>query len=105
MNSKQKGKRGELELAHYLTEHGFPAERAQQYKGGQESADISCPDLSDFHIECKRTERFNIYEAMEQAERDAGWKTPVVMHKRNRGEWLAVMPLRFLVAMVKEAKL
>jgi hypothetical protein len=49
-------------------------------------------------MEVKCTERFNIYDAMDQAARDAGGasrtghqKTPFVMHKRNFRRWLVVM--------------
>ena len=31
--SRNKGKRGELELAHVLQEHGFDARRGQQFAG------------------------------------------------------------------------
>ena len=33
MNSKHKGKRGELEVAAILREHGYDARRGQQYSG------------------------------------------------------------------------
>ena len=33
MNSRQKGKRGELELAKVLREHGYETRRGQQYSG------------------------------------------------------------------------
>lgn len=106
MNSKQKGKRGELELCHELTERGYPARRGQQYNGADGSADILCERLYDYHIECKRTERFQIYEAMKQATTDAlkRNKTPVVMHRKNKGEWMVVMPLRSFLDMVEETK-
>jgi len=54
MNSKRKGKRGELELAKKLKEYGFSARRGQQYSG------IGGDDvvgLDGVHIECKRAER------------------------------------------------
>ena len=46
------------------------------------------------HIECKRVERLNIYDAIEQSKNDArDGENPVVMHRRNRKEWLVTMPL------------
>jgi len=30
---------------------------------------------------------------MEQARRDAGEKIPVVMHRRNKQEWVVILPL------------
>ena len=46
------------------------------------------------HIECKRVERLNVYEAMAQARRDARpGETPVVMHRKNRQPWLVTMDI------------
>ena len=57
------------------------------------------PDLSGLpgvHIECKRVERLNISQAMDQAVRDAErFKdgSPAVFHRRNREGWLVTMQL------------
>ena len=46
------------------------------------------------HIECKRVEKLNIYDAVEQSKNDARTgEMPVVMHRKNRKEWLVTMPL------------
>lgn len=100
-NSKRKGARGELELAHYLTDHGHPARRGQQYRGGGDSPDVICPSLP-FHFEAKRTERLSLYPAVDQAIADAGQgKVPVVAHKRNRKPWLAIMRLSDLLELLE----
>jgi len=92
MNSRSKGKRGELELAEFLREHGHTARRGQQYSGTETSADIVCETLEGVHIECKRTESGNPYNWLAQAIRDsAGNKTPVVFHRRSRQDWIVVM--------------
>jgi Holliday junction resolvase len=90
-NSRQKGKRGELELAHYLTERGFPARRGQQFKGSADSPDVICPSLKDWHIECKRVEAGNPYAWVRQAKRDAGKRRPLVMHRKNGQEWVCIL--------------
>ena len=90
INSKQKGKRGELEFVNYLKSQGIEARRGQQYSGTPDSPDV-VSDLRGFHFEVKRTERFNIYKAMEQAENDCGCKVPVVVHRQNSKDWLIVM--------------
>ena len=65
-HSDWKGKKGELELAKFLREHGYPsARRGQQHAGGGDSPDVVCPELPGLHIENKRTERFRLYEAMD----------------------------------------
>ena len=89
--SRDKGKRGERELAVWLRDKGIEARRGRQYKGTDDSPDVIA-DLPGFHIECKRVERFNAYEALEQAETEhAEDDVPVVFHKRNRKDWIIVM--------------
>ena len=100
MNSRDKGKRGELELAHWLTERGHPARRGQQFAGGTDSPDVFCPSLP-LHFEAKRCERLRIHEAMAQAIRDAGDQVPVVAHRRNRSDWLAILTLSDLLALIE----
>lgn len=90
MNSKQKGKRGELEFAHFLESFGYTARRGQQFCGSPDSPDI----ISNYpaHFEIKRVERLNIYAAMNQAIADSGnEKMPIVAHRRNNGEWLLTL--------------
>ena len=84
MNSRNKGKRGELELANLLKEHGFDARRGQQYSGANGDADVE--GMPGIHIECKRVERLNIEDAMAQSRRDARTdEIPVVMQTFGRG--------------------
>ena len=99
-NSRDKGARGERELARWLTERGHPARRGQQFKGGADSPDVICPSLP-FHIECKRTERFNAYSALEQAQADCGDKPALVCHRRNGKPWLAVLRLDDLLTLIR----
>lgn len=104
VNSRAKGARGELELAAYLSERGFTARRGQQFSGGGDSPDVVVEGLEDFHLECKRVERGQLYEWLEQAQRDAKRgkkkKTPVVAHRRSRKEWVAILPLDAFLALV-----
>lgn len=102
MNSRDKGARGERELAAKLREYGFDAYRGVQYHGGENSPDVVCFD--DVHIECKRVENLNIYKAMEQAIRDCGKKKPAVFHRRNGKQWLVTMPLDEWVQIYKGYK-
>lgn len=92
MNSREKGKAGELELSRILRDHGYAARRGQQFCGVNGDADII--GIPGVHIECKRVEKLNIHDAMQQAVRDAReGEIPVVMHRKNRTEWLATMRL------------
>lgn len=93
MNSRQKGARGEREAAlAWAQTMGGTARRGQQFAGGGESPDVvtSYPLV---HLECKRVERGNPYQWIDQAVADAGPKVPVVLHKRNRREWLLIVRL------------
>jgi Holliday junction resolvase len=92
-NSRAKGKRGELELAAKLREHGLVAYRGQQFSGGADSPDVVCESLPDIHFEVKRVERLDLIGAMAQSVRDAGDKTPVVAHRKNGDPWLVTMRL------------
>ena len=93
MNSRSKGKRGELELAAKLREYGFDCRRGQQFKGGGDSPDVV--GLPGVHIECKRVERLNLEQAMAQSRRDSEGTddVPVVMHRRDREGWKVTMDL------------
>jgi Holliday junction resolvase len=101
VNSKQKGKRGELELAKFLADRGFPARRGQQYAGGNDSPDIICESLGSIHFEAKRCEAGNLYSWLEQAILDAqANKIPVVAHRKNNRGWIAVMRLEDLLPLL-----
>lgn len=92
MNSREKGAAAERELANILKEHGYTARRGQQYSGANGDADVV--GIPGVHIECKRVERLNIHDAMNQAVRDArDGEIPVVIHRKNRTEWLATLRL------------
>lgn len=92
MNSRNKGKRGELELANKLKTYGYDARRGQQYNGINGDADVL--GLPGIHIECKRVEQLNIDKAMEQSVRDARYgEYPTVMHRKNNKQWLVTMNL------------
>ena len=81
MNSKQKGARGERELAGILREHGYDCRRGQQYCGANGDADVI--GLPGIHIESKRTERLNLSNAMSQAISDCKETIPTVWHRKN----------------------
>ena len=89
--SRNKGKTGEREIASILREYGYDARRGVQYHGGADSPDVV--GLPGIHIEVKRTERLSLYDAMAQAIHDCGSNIPVVMHRKNNCEWVAIMRL------------
>lgn len=91
-NSRQKGAAGERELARKLREYGYDCRRGQQYCGANGDADVV--GLEGIHIECKRTERLNIYDAVAQSVRDTKEsELSTVIHRKNNHPWLVTMPL------------
>lgn len=94
-NSKRKGKTGELELARKLREYGYDVRRSVQYNGKEEEGQPDLLGLPGIHIECKRTEKLSLYDAVNQAKRDSEGKedVPVVFHRRNNCEWVAILSL------------
>lgn len=102
MNSRSKGKRGELEARDALNA-AFPeldCVRGQQ-RSGLEQADV-VGVWPGTHCEVKRVERLNIHDAVEQAERDAGECIPFVLHRRNRKPWLVTVKLDDLGAFARK---
>ena len=91
MNSREKGKRGERQWRDELRANGYMARRGQQFAGSPDSPDVVCDDLPWAHFEVKAVERLNIEDAMDQARRDAGLKTPVVAHRRSFRRWLVTV--------------
>lgn len=104
INSRSKGKRGELEAAELIRKHGFAARRGQQFKGSPDSPDV-VTSVEGFHFEVKRTESISVYMALGQAEADAGkGEVPVVLHRKNRKDWVAILRADDLLALVAQAK-
>lgn len=89
--SREKGKRGEREVAAILRDFGYDARRGVQYQGGEDSPDVV--GLPYVHIEVKRTERLDLYGALSQSKADAGDDMPIVVHRKNNAEWVVIQPL------------
>lgn len=101
MNSRQKGARGERELASKLREYGYEARRGQQYSGASGDPDVI--GLPGIHIECKRVERLNLEDAMAQSRRDAReGEIPTVMHRKNNRKWLVTLDLEDFMKLYAE---
>ena len=105
--SREKGKRGELEIAHFFQGFGFGARRGQQFSGLQGDADVvGVPYL---HLEIKRVQALNLDKAMEQSQRDAReGEVPTVVHRKDRQEWRITLTLEdfmpFFMAYVEQQK-
>lgn len=103
INSKHKGKAGELEFCKVMREYGYDLKRSVQYNGKAEKGQADVLGLDFIHCEIKRVEKLNIGEAIEQAMRDSkNNQLPTVFHRKNRGRWLATMPLDSWIQLYNE---
>jgi hypothetical protein len=57
-----------------------------------------------FHTEVKFVEKLNLYEALQQSQRDCGdWseeRIPIVAHKKSRQSWMVTMDANSFMQMV-----
>ena len=91
INSRNKGKVGELEWAKECRKHGYEARRGQQHAGGADSPDV-VTDIPGIHFEVKRVETLRLYDALDQAKRDAGpGKKGVVAYRKNHMNWAVIL--------------
>lgn len=90
-SAQAKGRRGEIELAQYLREHGLTD--AQPGKPLNYGTQPNITGVRGLHIECKRHEISKWYE---QAATDAARMQdgrPAVIYRQNRREWMIVLSL------------
>lgn len=95
--SRTKGAQGERDVVKVAKAHGLRAERTAALQSNQATnfADVTLPDFPHIHIEVKRDERLSVDAMVRQAREDAAptKRIPVVVYRRNKGEWCAVVPL------------
>ena len=59
--------------------------------------------LDYIHIECKRVQNLNLYDAMEQSKRDSKeGQSPAVFHRKNNKKWLVTMELEEWIKIYNE---
>ena len=98
-NSRQKGKRGELEAAKVFRHWGWDAKRGVQFKGTLDSPDIIVQGFP-FHPEVKRTERFFGPEWLLKAEQEGQGTPPLVIWRPNNHPHYAFLKLDDLLALM-----
>lgn len=101
LNSRRKGKTGELEAAQYLRElFGWTTRRSVQHSGTADSADLRVEQTPSLWWEVKRVERLNVPKTMRVAAGQCGRRTPVLMHRPSRSDWLITIRLSDLPSLV-----
>lgn len=100
--SRDKGARGELEVADIIRNAGWVT--ARRTHDGREQAgrgDIA-GGPSGCHIEVKRQEKLNVPAALRQCAEDAGTlDIPILVHRPSRHDWMATLPLDELLSLLK----
>ena len=100
-SAQAKGRRGEIELAQYLQEKGYTNARPGAPLNYGKQPDIT--GIEGLHIECKRHEKVEIAKWYAQAQADAERMQdgkPVVVYRRNRGQWMIVLSLSDFLEMI-----
>lgn len=106
VNSRRKGKTGELEACHALRElFGWAAMRTQQRTGWSpngDSPDIEVVQTPDLFFEVKRVQALNVPRALSLAVKQCGRRCPVVMHRPDRSPngWMLTLRLADLPRLV-----
>lgn len=108
INSRQKGKRGELEACRWLRSLGYAAERGVQYCGRAGAADIVVAELPHVHFEVKygvtgldlETELLTAAINQARADRQLPSIWPVVLWKPLRKPWRLTTLLSFQGSLV-----
>ena len=103
INSKRKGKTGELEFCRVMKNYGYELKRSVQYNGKHDEGQPDVVGLDYIHCEIKRVEKLNLYDAILQAKRDAKKdQMPTVFHRKNNFKWLVTMELEDWIKLYKE---
>lgn len=116
INSRNKGVRGELEIAKLLQAYGYDGMRTQQHSGAHGDADVE--GLPGIHIEVKYRQKLNIDKALQQSIEDCYADElrqgidliPAVFHRSNddrkkdstKGVWKVTLRLKDFMELYKE---
>jgi len=88
---RQKGARGEREVASLWKEIGFPFARRKlsQY---QEKSGVDLENTEPFIVQCKVGKSIHLWKALKEIEENRKKsELPIVMFKRDRDEWIVLM--------------
>lgn len=96
-SAKAKGRRLQQAVAKMIAD-AFPGLEPDDVRSaimGETGTDIKLSPAArrrfPFAVECKAQERLDLRGAFDQAAKNAGELTPIVVHKRNRGEILCTL--------------
>ena len=99
---REKGARGEREVATILRAHGLDVRRVPNSGGLDTIGDLL--GLDCYHLEVKRQERLALPAWIAQAADECGDKVPVVVFRQSRGQWYACLPLGELANLLRPSQ-
>ena len=99
--SRDKGKRGEREVAAILKGYGYQARRGQQFRGTKDSPDV-IHNMYGWYVESKMVQQLNLYAALDKADGEK-MKTEksVVFHRKNGKRWLVTLDAHDFMTTIK----
>jgi Holliday junction resolvase len=98
--SRTKGASGEREICRVLRDAGWP-EAARTSDGRSQHGRGDIAGVPGVVFEIRRTEKLNIWQAIDDVQRQAAdGELPVVVFRRNRSGWWAAIPLERLVELL-----
>lgn len=104
MNSREKGKKAEREIAKLCREEGYPARRGQQFCGLEGSADVV--GLPGMYAEVKRralkTLESWLHKALCESLSAGKEELPVVFHRGDGEDWKVTMYAEHWFLLYKE---
>ena len=100
INSRAKGKRGEIEfIKAHLLEH-WPQACRNLDQFGDSKEDVL--NVAGCHWQVKRTESLKLWAAIQQAETEAReHDLPIVAFRRNRSKWYCVIEASELIPLLR----
>lgn len=104
INSRRKGKAGELEAAAEINRllPSAMARRSQQHSGTESASDLIAPGLPGLWLEVKRVQALNLQRVMEKSREQCGSLAPVILHRKNGADWLVTMRLEDIGRVARE---
>jgi hypothetical protein len=103
--SRDKGARGEREVAAIFRAAGLDVDRVPNSGGLRIKGDLYGPGSAGLHVESKLAETWKLPEWLRQTEGEAGeGEIPVLAFRRNLGRWWGALPLETLTQLLAESR-
>ncbi len=97
MNSRRKGKEGELQVVHIAEAAGLPCRRSGDT--GQAGGDLAF-EVDHVYVESRWRKQLRVREWLREVAGKAGDKLPVLAFRENRMPWYAAVPLADLFRLI-----